>query len=83
MHVGFLTSEFPHEKTGTAGGIGTSIMNLSRGLIKRGIKVSVLVYGQKTDTAFNFEGLEIIQVKNIKVKGLSRLLTQIKIRKDS
>ena len=49
MKIGFLTSEYPHEKTGNFGGIGTSIKNLAFALSELGHEVVVLVYGQKQD----------------------------------
>ena len=81
MKIGFLTPEFPHPKTGSAGGIGTSIMNLSNGLAQLGHKVTILIYGQKEDAVFTENGIVYHQIKNIKIKGLSRYLTQKKIEK--
>lgn len=79
MIIGFLTPEYPHELTGSTGGIGTSIKNLAKGLIAAGIDVRVLVYGQKVDNQFEDQGVIVQQIKNIKVKGLSLYLTQKKI----
>ena len=52
MKIAFLTPEFPHPKTGSSGGIGTSIFNLSKGLAALGHEVSILVYGQNEDEVF-------------------------------
>ncbi|MCF6129927.1 glycosyltransferase family 4 protein [Flavobacterium sp. AS60] len=81
MRIAFLTSEFPHPKLGSSGGIGTSILNLSSGLISAGHEVTILIYGQKEDDFFVENNISFYQIKNIKVKGLSRLLTQKKIEK--
>ena len=81
MKIAFLTPEFPHLKTGSAGGIGTSILNLSKGLADEGHEVSVLIYGQKEDEFFNENAISFYRVKNIKFKGFSRLLTQKKIQR--
>lgn len=81
MHIGFLTPEFPHPRTGNSGGIGTSIANLSAGLVALGHKVSILVYGQKEDVRLEQDGISIHLIKNRKIKGLSRFLTQKKIQK--
>lgn len=81
MKIGFLTPEFPHVKTGNAGGIGTSILNLSKGLTALGHEVSLLVYGQDRDEIFTENGITFYKIKNVKLKGLSLLLTQIKVRK--
>ncbi|MGV3697955.1 glycosyltransferase family 4 protein [Flavobacterium sp.] len=81
MKIAFLTSEFPHPKMGSSGGIGTSILNLSKGLTALGHQVSVLVYGQKEDAFFIEDSVSYYRIKNIKIKGLSRILTQKKIQR--
>lgn len=81
MKIAFLTPEFPHPKIGASGGIGTSIMNLSKGLIQLGHEVVILVYGQNEDATFQENGITFHKIKNIKFKGLSRFLTQKKIEK--
>lgn len=81
MKIGFLTSEFPHSKTGGAGGIGTSLLNLTKGLVEAGHEVTLLIYGQKEDEIFEENGILFHRIKNIKVKGFSRFLTQKKIEK--
>jgi glycosyltransferase involved in cell wall biosynthesis len=81
MKIAFLTPEFPHPKMVSAGGIGTSILNLSKGLIGLGHEVSILVYGQKDDAFFVENGISFYIIKNIKLKGFSRVLTQRKIEK--
>jgi glycosyltransferase involved in cell wall biosynthesis len=81
IKIAFLTPEYPHPKTGNSGGIGTSIKMLSNALISKGINVSVLVYGQQTDALFYDNSIAIYQIKNLKLKGFSRILTQIKISK--
>jgi len=81
MKIAFLTPEFPHPKMVSAGGIGTSILNLSKGLVGLGHEVSILVYGQKDDTFFVENDISFYRIKNIKLKGFSRVLTQRKIEK--
>lgn len=81
MKIAFLTSEFPHLKTGFSAGIGTSIMNLSKGLVNQGHQVTVLVYGQDKDERFEENGIIFHKIKSIKLKGFSRLLTQKKIQR--
>jgi glycosyltransferase involved in cell wall biosynthesis len=79
MHIAFLTSEYPHSKTGSSGGIGTSIKNLAIGLLAEGCTVRVLVYGQNEDGIFDDNGILIQQIKNVKFKGLSWYLTRKKL----
>ena len=70
MKIAFLTPEYPHQKTVNAGGIGTSIKNLAESLTALGHEVRILVYGQNEDTVFEEEGINIQQIKNVKIKGL-------------
>lgn len=81
MKIAFLTPEYPHPKTGSSGGIGTSIKNLAQGLLQEGCQVRVLVYGQKEESVFDDNGITIQQIKNVKFKGLSWFLTRKKVEK--
>lgn len=81
MKIAFLTPEFPHPLTGPSGGIGTSIMNLSQELLRQGVTVSVLVYGQDSDGIFTEEGITVYRIKNIRIKGFSWYLTRKKIER--
>jgi starch synthase len=81
MKIGFLTPEYPHDTTGTSGGLGTSIKNLAHALSALGHEVVVLVYGQKKDAFFLDTVVEVHQIKNIKFKGLSWFFTRKKIEK--
>ena len=80
MHIAFLTPEYPHTKTGTAGGIGTSIKNLAESLTVLGHSVRILVYGQKVDAIFEEDRIVIQQIKNVKIKGLSWYFTRKKLQ---
>ena len=81
MKIAFLTPEYPHPKTGSSGGIGTSIKNLAKGLLQEGCQVRVLVYGQKEEGVFDDNGISVQQIKNVKFKGLSWYLTRKKLEK--
>lgn len=81
MKIAFLTPEYPHPKTGNAGGIGTSIFNLSKALSALGHEISILVYGQDIDDYFIEDNIHFYKIKNIKVKGLSLILTQKKVER--
>lgn len=80
MKIAFLTPEYPHQRTGNAGGIGTSIKNLAESLTALGHEVRILVYGQKEDVIFEEEGIVIQQIKNVKIKGLSWYCTRKKLQ---
>lgn len=79
MKIAFLTPEYPHPKTGSSGGIGTSIKNLAMGLLAEGCSVRVLVYAQKEEGIFYDNGICIQQIRNVKLKGLSWYLTRKKL----
>ena len=80
MKIAFLTPEYPHQLTGNAGGIGTSIKNLAESLTALGHEVRILVYGQKKDAVFEEEGIVVQQIKNVKIKGLSWYFTRKKLQ---
>jgi glycosyltransferase involved in cell wall biosynthesis len=79
LKISFLTSEYPHPKTGSSGGIGTSIRNLAIGLLAQDCSVRILVYGQKEDSVFEDNGITVQQIRNVKIKGLSWWLTRKKL----
>lgn len=81
MKIAFLTPEYPHAKTGSSGGIGTSIKNLAIGLLAEGCSVRVLVYGQKEEGVFEDNGIVVQQIRNVKFKGLSWWLTRKKLER--
>ncbi len=63
MKVGFITSEYPHAKIKHAAGIGTSIKNLAKALVDKGIDVTVFVYHQNKNEVFIDENVEIHLIK--------------------
>jgi glycosyltransferase involved in cell wall biosynthesis len=81
MKIAFLTPEYPHERIGHSGGIGTSIKHLAEALILQGHDVVLLIYGQKEDASFLDNGLQYYTIKNIKFKGFSWFLTKKKIER--
>lgn len=81
MKIAFLTPEYPHAKTGSSGGIGTSIRNLAIGLLAEGCSVRVLVYGQNEEGIFDDNGITIQRIRNVKFKGLSWWLTRKKVER--
>ncbi len=81
MKIAFLTPEYPHQETGSSGGIGTSIKNLAESLVVLGHIVRILVYEQKEDTVFTDNQIIVQRIKNVKVKGLSWYFTRKKLEK--
>lgn len=70
MHLGFLTPEYPHPRTTSVAGIGTSIKNMATALVKKDVKVSVFIYGQKENDIFTEEGIKFHLIKQQKSKWL-------------
>lgn len=60
MHIAFLTPEYPNERTGKSGGLGTSIRNLAKGLVAHNIQVTVFILGQQKDIEFREEGVQLV-----------------------
>ncbi|TYC17179.1 glycosyltransferase family 4 protein [Bizionia gelidisalsuginis] len=81
MKIAFLTPEYPHERVGHSGGIGTSIKHLAQALVTQGHSISLLIYGQTEDAIFVVDGITIYLIKNKKFKGLSWWLTRQKIER--
>ncbi len=77
LHIGFLTSEYPHEKAQHAAGIGTSIKNLVMALRAENIAVSVFVFGQQHDEVLLENGIKI----HLIAQRSYRLATWYKYRK--
>ena len=59
MHIGYITSEYPHPKVTHAAGIATSIKNLAVALVKKGMQVTVFVYHQNMSEVIEDEGVTI------------------------
>ena len=57
MHIAFLTPEYPHSKVKHAAGLGTSIGNLVSALSKKGVVVTLFVYGQEKAEIFTENGI--------------------------
>ncbi|MFH6769635.1 glycosyltransferase family 4 protein [Gaetbulibacter aquiaggeris] len=81
MKIAFLTPEYPHLKMKNAGGIGTSIFNLSKALSDLGHEINILAYGQDKDDYFLEGNIHFFKIKNMKVKGVSLILTQKKVER--
>lgn len=64
MHIGFITSEYPHQELSKSGGLGTSIKNLAYQLIANSVTVSIFVYSQERDDILNDNGVIIYMIKH-------------------
>ncbi|EAS19980.1 glycosyl transferase [Flavobacteria bacterium BBFL7] len=68
MHIAYITPEYPHEKTGHSGGMGTSIKNLVTRLVVKGHQITIVVYGQKTQEIFEENDIHFHLIKQKKYK---------------
>jgi len=68
MHIAFLTPEYPHPSCTVSGGLGTSIKNLSLILVQKGVKVSLVIYGQRENKNFKQNGISFYLIKQKKYK---------------
>lgn len=73
MHIAFLTPEYPDELTKGSGGLGTSIQNMVKALVNKGVKSTVFVYGQDIDRVLLENDLTIHLIKQKPYKFLSWL----------
>lgn len=64
MHIAFLTPEYPNQKSTPSGGLGTSVSNLAKGIVKSGCKATVIVYGQNLTETFIEEGVSVFLIRN-------------------
>ena len=78
MHIGLITSEYPHSKVLHAAGIATSIKNLAVTLVAKGVDVTVFVYHQNEDAIIEDNGVVIHLIQ----KKTYSFLTWYKYRKD-
>lgn len=62
MTIGFITPEYPHINLKRSAGLGSSIKNLSKGLVSKGVKVYVFAVFQDENKTFNEEGITIISI---------------------
>jgi glycosyltransferase involved in cell wall biosynthesis len=74
MHIGYITSEYPHSRFDIpVGGIGTFTKTIAEALVKKGYRVSVIIHSQGKEVSFNENGVEIYHVKTYRIKGVTWL----------
>jgi glycosyltransferase involved in cell wall biosynthesis len=81
MHIGYITSEYPHPKVSHAAGIATSIKNLALALVEKGVKVTVFVYHQQDDAVFKDQGVTIHLISKKRYKVLTWFLYRKQLQK--
>lgn len=79
IHVCFLTHEYP---PGTHGGIGSFTQTLSRGLVKRGHRVTVVGNYPKNRVGLeNDQGVRVIRIPKSPVPKTGLIINAMRIRK--
>lgn len=81
FHIGFLTMEYPHPTTGSSGGLGTSIKNLTEALKTAGYKVSVFVIYQDEDAIIDENGIRIYKIKHKEYAALNWLFYRLHVNR--
>jgi glycosyltransferase involved in cell wall biosynthesis len=76
VHVGFLCNEYPPLP---AGGIGTSVQNLARGLVDLGHRVTVVGWHARGE-AFDDGGVRVIMVPESRVPRTGWLINRLRAR---
>ena len=66
MHIAFITPEYPHEKMPHAGGLGTSIKNLTEALTQYNTEITVFVYGQQKAEVFTEKNIHFHLIQDQK-----------------
>lgn len=80
MHIGFITSEYPHPALPPVGGIGVFIRTLAHAMVNKGHHVTVfLCLSDKNKEWFDSE-IRIVQLKK-EVSGWNKLINYFVIRK--
>jgi len=71
MHIGFLTPEYPHPRSGPAAGLGTSVKNMATALVDKGVKISIFIFDQQEDDIFTENGIRFhfIKYRSFKILG--------------
>ena len=62
MHIGYLTSEYPHKKLSSAGGIGTFVKSMALKFIENGHKVTIFLCLTKQDKVWKDDDIQIVQI---------------------
>lgn len=65
FHIAYIVSHYPHKAFNDDGGLGTSVFNLVERIRKENHRVSVFVYGQKSDFVIEEENLTIYSIEDI------------------
>lgn len=69
MLIAYLTPEYPHKLCPASGGLGTSIQNMAEALVKKGVQVSIILYGQEVEENLRENDIHFYFIKQKKYKA--------------
>jgi len=81
MHIGFITTEYPHKNLPPVGGIGAFVKTMADALVEEGHKVSVFVCLSNVDAEWFDGAIKIIQLKRRKPSKWSSITDRLYIGK--
>lgn len=61
-HIAYISAEYPHKSTPSAGGIGSFIKNMGQILVKKGYTVTVFLCFAKKHNSWTDVGINIIEI---------------------
>lgn len=62
MHIGYLTTEYPHKRLSPAGGIGTFIKNMALKFIEHGHSVTIFLCLADSDQVWSDGSIQIVEI---------------------
>lgn len=80
MHIGFITSEYPHPSLPPAGGIGIFIKTLARALVLAGHHATVFLCLSDENKEWQDDGVRVVQLER-EVSGWNKLINHLIIGK--
>lgn len=82
MHIGYLTSEYPHKELSPAGGIGTFVKSMALKFIENGHKVTVFLCLAEQDKLWIDDDIQIVEISKVKNKFIPEFIaSRLKINK--
>ena len=75
MHIGYLTTEYPHENFSPAGGIGTFIKNIAVQFRDKGHNITIFLCFANQNKIWKDEGINIVVIATIENKVIPNFIT--------
>ena len=65
MHIGYITTEYPHKKLSPVGGIGTFIKNMALKLTEKGHKVTIFLCLADNNQIWDDDAIQIVEIGKV------------------